>query len=506
ILCTNKVDWDETLTGDLLSKFQTVIREIPCLHSVRVPRCYFDVTSKPTEVELHGFSDASSQAAVVYIRSVYENGGVRVNLVASKSRVAPLKRQTIPRLELLGAMLLARLCEKITRTVGELPTTYWIERIATQRCSFPEEVKLLSEFGNNVQTNLKSKVKQFGLYFDGEGVMRSCGRVNASSLRPNSKNPIFLPSKHQFVELLIRHTHNQIMHSGVRDTLTTLRERFWILRGRETIKKIIRHCVVCRKMTVQPSKSTRFSSRRGLSATITSDNAKAFKSSSKDIGKIIRSQEVCGFWEQLVRSVKRPLKHVVGRSTLTYDELHTILVEIEAIVNACPLAYVYDDEESNYEPLTPSNLIYGRRITTSPNSSHHEVMSTNRSLTRRARHHKHLLEQVTKQWRREYLTSLCEQASVKSKANGSGSSISQGDVVIGRTARLDQRLLSLEVATQARQDDQSNCCYMTNRLQLFHCIPIYNTPCIHIDCMTMYNIVNYDFAHQGEIQPLTIFH
>jgi hypothetical protein len=64
----------------------------------------------------------------------------------------------------------------------------WVQ--ATQRCSFPEEVKLLSEFGNDVQTNLKSKVKQFGLYFDGEGVMRSRGRVNASSLPPNSKNPI----------------------------------------------------------------------------------------------------------------------------------------------------------------------------------------------------------------------------------------------------------------------------------------------------------------------------
>ena len=129
----------------------------------------------------------------------------------------------------------------------------WVQ--ATQRCSFPEEVKLLSEFGNDVQTNLKPKVKQFGLYFDGEGVMRSRGRVNASSLPPNSKNPIFLPSMHQFVELLIRRTHNQIMHGGVRDTLTTLRERFWILRGRETIKKIVRHCVVCRKCEGGPFKS-----------------------------------------------------------------------------------------------------------------------------------------------------------------------------------------------------------------------------------------------------------
>ena len=133
ILSTNKIDWDEALTGDLLSKFQSIIREISYLDSVRVPRCFFELNSKPIEIELHGFSDASSQAyaAVVYIRSVYENGGVRVQLVACKTRVAPLKRQSIPRLELLGAVLLARLCDKITKKVGELVTTYWVDSMTT---------------------------------------------------------------------------------------------------------------------------------------------------------------------------------------------------------------------------------------------------------------------------------------------------------------------------------------------------------------------------------------
>ena len=85
VLYTNKVDWDEELTGDLLKKFQAVIRDISLLHSVRIPRCYFDPRSKPISVELHGFSDASIHAysAVVHLRSVYENGTIEVRLVAS---------------------------------------------------------------------------------------------------------------------------------------------------------------------------------------------------------------------------------------------------------------------------------------------------------------------------------------------------------------------------------------------------------------------------------------
>jgi len=60
-----------------------------------------------------------------------------------------------------------------------------------------------------------------------------------------------------------------------------------------------------------------------------------------------------GYWERMVKSVKQPLKKTVGRSTLDYDELQTAVVEIEAIVNARPLTYVYDDEESVSTPLTP---------------------------------------------------------------------------------------------------------------------------------------------------------
>lgn len=113
----------------------------------------------------------------------------------------------------------------------------------------------------------------------------------------------------------------------------------------------------------------KLASRRGLPATIQSiqsDNAKTFKSSSKEIRKIARSPEVwkylanhqitwnfivekapwwSGYWERLLRSFKSPIKKVIGRSALRYDEMSTLLTEVEAVINARPLPYVYDDQE-----------------------------------------------------------------------------------------------------------------------------------------------------------------
>ena len=85
------------------------------------------------DIQLHGFSDAPERtyAAVVYIRSTYSDGQVDVRLVASKSRVAPIKKQTIPRLELLGALILARLVNKLKSLDIESPAVLWTDSMTT---------------------------------------------------------------------------------------------------------------------------------------------------------------------------------------------------------------------------------------------------------------------------------------------------------------------------------------------------------------------------------------
>lgn len=65
-----------------------------------------------------------------------------------------------------------------------------------------------------------------------------------------------MPTKHPFVTLLICQALDHSKHSGLSDTLTLLRERYWILRGRQATKKAIRACVVCRKAEGPPYASS----------------------------------------------------------------------------------------------------------------------------------------------------------------------------------------------------------------------------------------------------------
>ena len=66
---------------------------------------------QPTEIQLYGFYDSSEKAygACLYLRSVNQQGDVTTKLLCSKSRVAPVKKVTLPRLELCGALLLGQI-------------------------------------------------------------------------------------------------------------------------------------------------------------------------------------------------------------------------------------------------------------------------------------------------------------------------------------------------------------------------------------------------------------
>ena len=132
-LCVQGVNWDDPLENELLRKWNQLPRELLALSQVRIPRCYLSFQKETLLYQLQGFSNASEKAyaAVIYLYIVYIDGSVDNIFVSSKTRVAPIKRQTIPRLELLGAVILARLTNTtylaLQPLVSELRSFYWVD-------------------------------------------------------------------------------------------------------------------------------------------------------------------------------------------------------------------------------------------------------------------------------------------------------------------------------------------------------------------------------------------
>jgi len=120
-LWEQKVDWDDQMPLSIYDDWLQWRSELPLLSNKHIPRYYFDKTPVAT-LQLHGFSDASENgyAAVVYLRMIDTFGNVQVSLVTAKTKLAPIKKLTIPRLELCGAYLLAQLLSHV-KCVLEIP-------------------------------------------------------------------------------------------------------------------------------------------------------------------------------------------------------------------------------------------------------------------------------------------------------------------------------------------------------------------------------------------------
>ena len=126
-----------------------------------------------------------------------------------------------------------------------------------------------------------------------------------------------------------------------------------------------------------------FIARNGTPALIVSDNAKTFQATEKELTEPFNHPDVRaelerdriewkfnlertpwwgGFFERMVASVKGCVRKTLGNARLSFDELSTLLTEIECTLNSRPLTYEYN--EVGEEVLTPSHLIYGRQIKT----------------------------------------------------------------------------------------------------------------------------------------------
>ncbi|XP_057297885.1 uncharacterized protein LOC130628870 [Hydractinia symbiolongicarpus] len=329
----------------------------------------------------------------------------------------------------------------------------------------------------NYFNKLSSALK---LFEDEKGDLRVKGRFGENKkLSYDERYPLILSSDSHFTKLLVEDAHEKTFHQGVEAILNMLRMKFWIPKGRRTIKSILRQCIVCRRYQGKPIKSPptpdlpeyrycasrafehvgfdhagplyirtenrntkkvyvliltcattravhfelspdlkapafirafkRFQSRRGTPATVVHDNFKTFKSN--HVKRFMRHESIetnpilpkspwwGGFYERIVRSMKTALRKTIGKALLTFEELETVLCQVEASINSRPLTYPSEDDLG--QTITPLHLIYGSNIV----GAECVPMNDTDQCSKRLLYVQRVLDD---QWRRFYQTYLNE--------------------------------------------------------------------------------------------------
>ncbi|XP_067214187.1 uncharacterized protein [Linepithema humile] len=288
-LWIRRVDSNSTLPGDLRDWWNSYYHSLFELRHITIPR-WTRQSSSDLGVELHGFADASTRAyaAVVYIRILSSLDYFHTTLIISKSKVAPIKTISIPRLELCAAVLLTRIIAFVQRILKspETPVYCWSDSMITLAWikQHPSSWKtFIANRVSEIQTSLpqakwryinsannpadcasrgryfdpeiraikhnnclskSSKLKNLNPFIDNKGILRVGGRLNHASLTYDEKHPIILP-RHRLSELIVDQIHKQTLHGGPQLTLRVLRQKFWILNARNLVKGHIHRCIPC---------------------------------------------------------------------------------------------------------------------------------------------------------------------------------------------------------------------------------------------------------------------
>ncbi|XP_054724268.1 uncharacterized protein LOC129234298 [Uloborus diversus] len=172
----NKIGWDDDLPLNIQHRYQHWVKHIDFIEQCRIPRRLMLGTLENTS--LHVFTDASADAyaCCVYLRSEEETG-TSVQLITAKARVAPMKRPTIPRLELLGATMGARIASTVLEAIQQpLKISFWVDSMVV--------LSWITK-GEPWNTFVGNRVKE----------IRQLTNVDSWRFVPGSMNPADLPSR-----------------------------------------------------------------------------------------------------------------------------------------------------------------------------------------------------------------------------------------------------------------------------------------------------------------------
>lgn len=121
----------------------------------------------------------------------------------------------------------------------------WI--VIIQGEEFNQEIVQLQ----NGKLSNKSRLLQLNPFLDKEHILRVGGRLAHAKMSPDKKYPMLLPQKHRLTSLIIEEAHLLNLHAGPQALLSYLQQKYWIVRGKDAIRKVIRNCIVCTRLRAE---------------------------------------------------------------------------------------------------------------------------------------------------------------------------------------------------------------------------------------------------------------
>ena len=117
-----------------------------------------------------------------------------------------------------------------------------------------QELEYFEEITNLTSQSRKCTllVRQLRLFLDNKGFLRCGGRIHNAPISELTKFPYLLSPKHHITKLIMYATHERIHHSGVSSTVTAIRQLYWIPAIRVYVRKLLRRCVTCVRLTGKP--------------------------------------------------------------------------------------------------------------------------------------------------------------------------------------------------------------------------------------------------------------
>ncbi|GFY43591.1 integrase catalytic domain-containing protein [Trichonephila inaurata madagascariensis] len=283
-----------------------------------------------SKFEIHCFSDASKSAygTILYLRFVTCNNEIETSFICSKSRVAPLKSLTLPRLELTAALLSDRLAKQVSSCLKfDANIYYWTDSLILYYW-------------------IRDDSSAFKLY------VKNCAQEIQSLSDPIQWG--HCPGKDNPAEFLSRGTsavklaQNELWWHGT--PWLNLAPDPWPNRHRDILdselcSEELEHRSSVHVAITQQGESLVDINRFSCLKLLKDSEFQNFVADKGIHWKFLveRAPWWGGFYERLVKTINDHLRKLLGRALLTFEELSTMLSEVEVIVNHRPLTYVEND-------------------------------------------------------------------------------------------------------------------------------------------------------------------